>query len=45
MSKYLISIHLEVEAPDLFIAQRKGELICNRIPEEYNPFVEGVLEE
>ena len=45
MNKYHISIHIEVDAPDLFVAQRKGELIASRIPEDYNPFVEGVMEE
>ena len=45
MSKYHITIHIEVDAPDLFVAQRKGELVTNRLPMEYNPFVEGVMEE
>ncbi|MBQ9024774.1 MAG: hypothetical protein IJ104_00695 [Methanobrevibacter sp.] len=45
MSKYHITIHIEVDAPDLFIAQRKGELIAGRLPEEYNAFVNSVFEE
>ena len=45
MSKYHITIHIEVDAPDIFVAQRKGELIASRLPMEYNPFVEGVMEE
>lgn len=45
MSKYHITIHIEVDAPDLFIAQRKGELIAGRLPEEYNAFVSSVFEE
>ena len=45
MSKYHITIHIEVDAPDLFVAQRKGELVASRLPEDYNPFVESVVEE
>ena len=45
MNKYHISIHIEVDAPDLFVVQRKGELIAGRLPEDYNPFVEEVMEE
>lgn len=45
MSKYHILIHIEVDASDLFIAQRKGEVIASRLPLEYNPFVESVIEE
>lgn len=45
INKYHITIHIEVDAPDLFVAQRKGELIASRLPEEYNPFVESVVEE
>ena len=45
MNKYHITIHIEVDAPDLFVAQRKGEMIASRLPEEYNAFVESVIEE
>ena len=45
MSTYHITIHIEVDSPDLFIAQRKGELIAGRLPEEYNAFVNSVFEE
>lgn len=45
MNKYHVTIHIEVDAPDLFVAQRKGDLVASRLPEEYNPFVEGVIEE
>lgn len=45
INKYHILIHIEVDAPDLFIAQRKGEIIANTLPEEYNAFVECIIEE
>ena len=45
MNKYHITVHIEVDAPDLFVAQRKGEMIASRLPEEYNAFVESVIEE
>lgn len=45
INKYHMLIHIEVDASDLFIAQRKGEIIASRLPEEYNPFIESVIEE
>lgn len=45
INKYHILVHIEVDASDLFIAQRKGEIIVSRLPEEYNAFVESIIEE
>ena len=45
INKYHMLIHIEVDASDLFIAQRKGEIIASRLPEEYNPYIESVIEE
>ena len=45
MSTYHISIHIEVEADDLFIAKRKADNICNNLYEGYNPFIESIIEE
>lgn len=46
MNKYHIIIHIETEAEDLFIAMKKAQnMINNNISEEYNPFIESIMEE
>jgi hypothetical protein len=46
MGKFHVSIHLELEAEDLFIAKRKADnIINNQLSSLYNPFVESIIEE
>ena len=45
MSKFHIMIHIEVEADDIFIDQKKGENISNNLDCSYNAYVQSVMEE
>ena len=46
MSKYHITVHIEVDAPDLFIAKRKGDnIVNNNLYSGYNPYVQSIMEE